>query len=527
MAIPQILSSLIIESCANSPLKYITFKTLDPIGSCSYLGNENFRKGSCSDSGNENFRKVACLDMGSDNFTADIGKWEQKNLISRDGQMELSTQVLFASFDQRSERVAGESPCSALGAVIADCLHKNKNSMSTKALFNTLIRECFLEWRNLCQIQSYKQRFPYKHFDLETVLEAKEAYNIIDTLGERLFEGSNQAYILKFDKNTAVYQLLEEAKSSTTSQSASTDISKSNGNELQHGNAKNRNTSPVEIANSNDVEGKLICKEKESCKEFRIKGFRAALTLRDLEIDIKRGLLGGIHPYQRLDIEFHFTICSSTSMKLIAATPPVPPPRYFGLQDWVVLPGERCPRSDTAISFADSVHSKVTHEFRGHEIKSEIEELPVESDDLNGRNGYITNGHPKMLTLEEAEFDVPKTMNLTTVYPEMKAEAEPNGLDAKKLEQLDATNTESAIPLSPLDASMDDSSMATRNYVVENFGKAKQGGSAILVDNDVSLELSSEGAKQTSSGLASVCPEMKAEARPDGLDVKKGESRRQ
>ncbi|KAH9303841.1 hypothetical protein KI387_008245 [Taxus chinensis] len=363
-----------------------------PIGSVTLdTGHENFRKGSCSDSGNENFRKGAFLALGSDNFTADIRKWEQKDLVSRDGQMKLSTQVLFASFDQRSERAGGESACSALVTVIADWLHKNKNSMPTKARFDTLIREGSLEWRKLCQIQAYKQRFPDRHFDLETVLEAKvcplslapdksfvgffqpekmgdsfeflresmsfdniweeitngthameaensgpkvyiviwndhffllkvekEAYYIIDTLGERLFEGCNQAYILKFDKSTAVYQLPEEAKSSTTTQSISIDISKSNGNKLQQGNTKNRNTSPVEIADSNDVEGKLICKGKESCKEF-IKGFWAALTLRELEIDIKRGLLGGIQPYQRLQIEFHFTVCSSsTSMELIA-----------------------------------------------------------------------------------------------------------------------------------------------------------------------------------------------------------------
>ncbi|KAH9315746.1 hypothetical protein KI387_024373, partial [Taxus chinensis] len=238
------------------------------------------------------------------------------------------------------------------------------------------------------------------------------------------------------------------------------------------------------------------------------------------------------------------------------------------------------------ISCADSVHSKVTHEFQGHEIKSEIEELAAESDYLNARNGSITddinNGHPKLLTLEEAEYDVPKTTNLTTIYPEMKAEAGPDGLDAKKLEsadssqlfkELDATNTESAIPLSPLDASVDDPSVAIENDVVEDFGKAKQGGGAILADSDVGLEELSEciqaGQERTtlerwmecinslsphtpmdvlplltdetscseeekcedftnwqeqSKNLTTVYPEMKAEAGPDGLDAKNVES---
>jgi hypothetical protein len=41
------------------------------------------------------------LDFGDDHFT--IGSWEQKDFISKNGQMKLSTQVFFASIDQRSE----------------------------------------------------------------------------------------------------------------------------------------------------------------------------------------------------------------------------------------------------------------------------------------------------------------------------------------------------------------------------------------------------------------------------------------
>jgi len=40
----------------------------------------------------------------------------------------------------------------------------------------------------------------------------KEAYYIIDTLGERLFEGCKQAYILKFDKDTEMYHLPQREK---------------------------------------------------------------------------------------------------------------------------------------------------------------------------------------------------------------------------------------------------------------------------------------------------------------------------
>ena len=108
------------------------------------------------------------LDFGDDNFT--IGSWEQKELVSRDGQMNLSAKVFFASIDQRSERAAGESACTALVAVIADWLQNNSNSMPIKSQFDTLIREGSLEWRKLCELEEYRERFSDGHFDLQTIL---------------------------------------------------------------------------------------------------------------------------------------------------------------------------------------------------------------------------------------------------------------------------------------------------------------------------------------------------------------------
>ncbi|XP_047260295.1 uncharacterized protein LOC124893305, partial [Capsicum annuum] len=49
-----------------------------------------------------------------------VGSWEQKEIISRDGQMKLQTQIFFALIDQRSERATGESACTAFVAVIDD-----------------------------------------------------------------------------------------------------------------------------------------------------------------------------------------------------------------------------------------------------------------------------------------------------------------------------------------------------------------------------------------------------------------------
>ncbi len=188
--------------------------------------------------------------------------------MSRDGQTKLSAQVFFASLDQRSGSAAGESACTALVAVIADWLHNHPLLMPSKAEFDMLIREGSAEWRNMCNVEAYKSRFPDRHFDLDTVIEAAvrplsvvseksfigffqpegvtdscyflqdtmsfdsiweeveragpaiyivswndhffvlkvedEGCYIIDTLGERLCEGGSQAYILQFDADSSL-----------------------------------------------------------------------------------------------------------------------------------------------------------------------------------------------------------------------------------------------------------------------------------------------------------------------------------
>ncbi|KAH6806201.1 structural maintenance of chromosomes flexible hinge domain protein [Perilla frutescens var. frutescens] len=279
-----------------------------------------------------NANQSSVSEFGDDSFA--VGVWEQKEVTSRDGHMKIQTQVFFASIDQRSERAAGESACTVLVAVMADWLQNNRNLMPIKSQFDSLIRDGSLEWRNLCENETYKERFPDKHFDLETVLLAKirdlcvvpgssfigflhpdcmegenfdflrdamsfddiwdeisrsespsggeapvfivswndhffvlkvetDAYYIVDTLGERLHEGCNQAYILKFDRNTAIYNL-RHANQSTEEKSA------------------------------------------ESCKEY-IKSFLAAIPIRELEADIKKGLTMSTPLHQRLQIEFHYT----------------------------------------------------------------------------------------------------------------------------------------------------------------------------------------------------------------------------
>lgn len=254
--------------------------------------------------------------------------------------MTLKTQVFFASIDQRSEKASGESACTSLVATIADWFQNNGHQMPLQSELDTLIREGSLDWRNLCENEVFKKQFPDKHFDLETVLQSKtsnlevvpeksfvgffqleegvfdfldgvmsfdtmwdeiskisqtsqtdsnplvyivswndhffilkvekDAYFIIDTLGERLYEGCNQAYVLKFDQETRIQQ-------------------KSNGK--------------VD-------ENFVVSKGKESCREY-IKSFLAEIPLRELQADVKKGLMTSSSPlvHHRLQIEFHYTKC--------------------------------------------------------------------------------------------------------------------------------------------------------------------------------------------------------------------------
>jgi hypothetical protein len=319
---------------------------------------------------------LSISEFGDDKFA--IGSWECKKVISRDGQLKLQTQVFFASIDQRNERAAGESACTALVAVIANWLHSNQDEMPIKSEFDKLIRDGSLEWRNLCKNDVYIEQFPDKHFDLETILQAKirpisvdpeksfvgffhpegleegcfdflhgamsfdsiwdeislsasdcpsngepfvyivcwndhffilkveeNAYYIIDTLGERLYEGCNQAYALKFDKDTIITKLLNEGQASDDKPANASD-------KMQPKNCEEASCEGTLVVQSNESydenneREKIVCRGKESCKEY-IKSFLAAIPIRELEADIKKGLMASAPFPHRLQIEFHYT----------------------------------------------------------------------------------------------------------------------------------------------------------------------------------------------------------------------------
>ncbi|XP_045808255.1 uncharacterized protein LOC123902538 isoform X1 [Trifolium pratense] len=327
--------------------------------------------------------RTSVSEFGDDNFA--VGSWEQKEVMSRDGHMKLQTQVFFASIDQRSERAAGESACTALVAVIADWFQNNRDLMPIKSQFDSLIRDGSLEWRNLCENQTYRERFPDKHFDLETVVQAKirplsvvpeksfigffhpegmdegrfdflhgamsfdniwdeisnaghqcinnneprifiiswndhffilkveaDAYCIIDTLGERLYEGCNQAYILKFDGNTVIYKMPDVTQTSeenaTTDQLTVADVLEHNDRQVQQINGKESESvaETEEQSKSEQEEEEVVCRGKEACKEY-IKSFLAAIPIRELQADVKKGLISSTPLHQRLQIEFHYT----------------------------------------------------------------------------------------------------------------------------------------------------------------------------------------------------------------------------
>ncbi|CAM8968727.1 unnamed protein product [Rhodiola kirilowii] len=143
-----------------------------------------------------------------------------------------------------------------------------------------------------------------------------EAYYIIDTLGERLYEGCNQAYILKFDRTTVIHKL------ALTTESSDDKPASVNKKELialdPKGDSVEKN-GPMEdqITDRTLVQGdesiktdveetEIVCRGKESCKEY-IKSMLTAIPIRELLVDIKKGLMASVPVHQRLQIEFHYT----------------------------------------------------------------------------------------------------------------------------------------------------------------------------------------------------------------------------
>lgn len=305
--------------------------------------------------------RLPCTFTDSDRF--EIGTWEKQKLVSRDGKLELETQIFLASIDQRSEKASGEGACTVLAVTIADWLHQNPEILPLRCQFDKLVREGSSEWRNLCESEVHMNKFLDQHFDLETVLQAqvrpltvipeksyvgffelenmpnqleflkgamsfdsiwdelgneqkmeneeeegiyiiswndhffvlkveKNVIYMIDTLGERLFEGCNRAFILKFNTESRVFKaprgkMEKKVESKAITEDDSINTGEEEDDETSH-------------------QPELVCQGKSTCKEF-IKGFLAALPLKELQADIEKKIIGEAPLHHLLQIEFHCT----------------------------------------------------------------------------------------------------------------------------------------------------------------------------------------------------------------------------
>ncbi|XP_010495025.1 PREDICTED: uncharacterized protein LOC104772070 [Camelina sativa] len=207
----------------------------------------------------------------------------------------------------------------------------------------------------MCENEEYRERFPDKHFDLETVLQAKiksicvvpeksfirffhpeeeegkedanldflkgvmsfdsiweeimkqeleesaseaviyivswndhffvllvnhDAYYIIDTLGERLYEGYNQAYVLKFDKDAEIQRLVPVKDNKDVLE-----------NKKQGG--KDKYEQSERSKESEEEQEEVMCRGKESCREY-IKSFLAAIPIQQVKADMRKGLVSSL-----------------------------------------------------------------------------------------------------------------------------------------------------------------------------------------------------------------------------------------
>ncbi|KAH8501999.1 hypothetical protein H0E87_016669 [Populus deltoides] len=196
----------------------------------------------------------------SDESSSGWNKLEEGSTTSRSSFSEFGDdKFAVGSWEaKKSERAAGDSACTALAVVIAKWLQSN---------------------------------------------QYEDAYYIIDALGERLYEGCNQAHVLKFDKDTTIWKLPMETKE-LDEKTAGNKVQPSSTKEKTR--AERRSPSSPNECEKTPMEEEIVCKGKESCKEY-IKSFLAAIPIRELRADIKKGLMASTPLHHRLQIEFHYT----------------------------------------------------------------------------------------------------------------------------------------------------------------------------------------------------------------------------
>lgn len=140
-------------------------------------------------------------------------------------------------------------------------------------------------WGEVSKNSGHPQVYIVSWNDHFFVLNAEvDAYYIIDTLGERLYEGCENAYILRFDETTVMYANKEKEKVNEG------EIEGKKGDETKEENEE------------------IICRGKECCREF-MKRFLVAIQLKELESEEEKERVSYYSLHQRLQIEFNFSTC--------------------------------------------------------------------------------------------------------------------------------------------------------------------------------------------------------------------------
>ncbi|KAF9621986.1 hypothetical protein IFM89_029206 [Coptis chinensis] len=111
----------------------------------------------------------------------------------------------------------------------------------------------------------------------------------IDTLGERLYEGCDQAYILKFDRETTICRLPSETQL------------------LEGKTGADQKTVAVAEGRNGQVQQTNNLKETPVTKQPVAKPEELGKMEGEEEVDIKKGLMDSTPLHHRLQIEFHYT----------------------------------------------------------------------------------------------------------------------------------------------------------------------------------------------------------------------------
>ncbi|KAI5343670.1 hypothetical protein L3X38_011546 [Prunus dulcis] len=237
---------------------------------------------------------------------------------------------------ERSERAVGESACTTLVAVIVDWLKSNRNEMPIKCEFDSLVIDGSSEWRTLCDNEAYIERFleistlilrPVDAQNGPTKIESNLVMREVKVRGlhkvsmwdfvqvavvlTRVLEirfVPEKSFIGFFHPEELENRDFDFLQGAISFDSIWDEIVFLHQNMLAIFNLWSTLAlvlTQKDLENS-DVEEEVACKGREACKDY-IKSFLAAIPIRELLADLKKGLMASTPLHHRLQIEFHCT----------------------------------------------------------------------------------------------------------------------------------------------------------------------------------------------------------------------------